>query len=191
MPPSLPSAPQILPRQPGETAYAYRKRRTVALTGETPYQRRIRNAQARGLSTTEARGHKAGESATRRERTLARTGLTPWQLWSYDQIAWLMDNGFTPETTGWSWNQLIRIAPRLRYMNNHASPGAQVTPDMIAEALTFERTSNLPSEWTWERVNEKYLDIYEFYERGDVQPARMHYFQDRIPQMDVAWWYYH
>jgi hypothetical protein len=193
MPPGPPVAPQILPRQPGETDYAYRKRRSVALTGETPYQRRIRLGRARGISTTEARGQRPGESVRRRERVFAQTGFTPSQLYRQSNTQWLIDNGFTPETTGWSWSRLIRIAPRLRYMNNQASPGAQITPFMLADAIDLEDAGEIQREWTWERINEKYNDVYELREHGNKQPGRFHYFRDVDMQsyMPVAWWYYH
>jgi hypothetical protein len=191
MPPSPRNpTPQILPRQPGETDYAYRKRRSIALTGETPYQRRIRAARARGLTTQEARGHRANEAQIRRERTIAQTGLTPWQFWKDNQVTWLTNNGFTPQSTGWSWNRLVRIAPRLRYMNDVSSPGAQITPEMMAGAIDQEDAGLLPSEWTWERMNEKYEAIYEFHEHNNPQPGRTYWFRDRDPEMEVAWWYY-
>jgi hypothetical protein len=139
----------------------------------------------------EARGQRANESQIRRQRTIQQTGFTPWQLWKNNQVSWLMANGFTPQSTGWSWNRLIKVAPRLRYMNNLASPGAQITPDLIAEAMSFERTQAIPSEWTWERINEKYTDIYEYREHNNRDPGRMHYFQDRISEMPVQWWFYH
>lgn len=202
MPPSLPQQPQILtnwlgepvtilPRQPGETTYAYRNRRNISLTGESLYQRRIRQGQARGLSTQAARGQAPGEAARRRQQTIQRTGLTPWQLWSQNQVSWLTANGFTPETTGWSWNRLIRIAPRLRWINEHSTAGGAVTPDMILDATTFERTSALPSEWTWERINVKFIDMQEYLQYHNREPGRFHWFQDRIPELPVQWWYYH
>lgn len=192
MPPSLPTVPQILPRQPGETNYAYRKRRSLALTGETPYQRRIRLAQARGLNVQEARGHRANESQIRRERTIRQTGFTPYQLWRNNQVQWLISMGFQPETTGWSWNKLIRAAPKLRYMDEVASPGAQITPGMLAQASTYEQEYLLPSEWSWERVNEKYESVKEYAEMGSSPQGRYYFFEDRPPEdLPVQWWYYH
>lgn len=191
MPPSPPpQAPSILPRQPGETDYAYRKRRSLALTGETPYQRRIRQARARGLSTSEARGHRENESERRRQRTIQQTGFTPWELWRNNQLQWLNDNGFNPVTTGWSWNRLIRIAPRLRYLNERASPGGQITPEMMIEAMDFEQTYGY-TDWSWERLNERYEDTVEFVDKNNRAPGNFHWFQDREPELPAAWWYYH
>lgn len=194
MPPGPPSVPQILPRQPGETDYAYRKRRSIALTGETPYQRRIRLGRARGLSTTAARGQRPQESVRRRERVFAATGFTPSQLYRQSNIDWLNDNGFTPETTGgMSWTTLIKLAPRIRYINNLASPGAQLTPYMIGDAKDLEDAGELDYGWTEERINERYNDVYELREYGNKQPGRFHYFRDVAMQdyMPVAWWFYH
>lgn len=202
MPPGPPRAPQILtnylgesvtilPRQPGETAYAYRNRRSITLTGETLYQRRITKGRARGLTTTEARGQQPGEYARRAEYTQRVYGQTPWQIWRDRQLAWLVNNGFTPETTGWSWNKLLRIAPRLRYLNEHASPQGQILPEMIQEANSDEQMGVLPSDWTWERINEKYIDTVEYLEYNNREPGRIHWFMDRIPEMPVQWWFYH
>jgi hypothetical protein len=181
----------ILPRQTGETQYAYRNRRTVALTGETLYQRRIRQGRARGLTTTEARGQTAGSAARRRERSLAQTGLTPWQRWWGAQASWLLDNGFTPAATGWSWNKLIRIAPRLRWLNERAAPGAQIKPEYLLEATQNENMGVLEKEWAWERINERYIDTVEFVQYNNRAPGNFHWFQDRIPELPVQWWYYH
>lgn len=190
MPPGPPQTPQILTREPGESEYAYRKRRSITLTGETPYQRRIRLGRARGLSTTEARGQRPGEAARRRQRTVQQTGFTPWQIWKNKQIQWLIDNGFTPETTGWSWNRLIKAAPRIRYMNEKVSAFNQITPELIANGQEFEAEYQVPSGWTWRRFNEHYDDIQEYYEHNNPTNARLHYFRDRIPDMPVQWWYY-
>lgn len=190
MPPGPARTPQILTREPGESDYAYRKRRSVALTGETPYQRRIRLGRARGLTTTESRGQRPGEAQRRRERTVRQTGFTPWQIWQQNQTQWLTANGFSPETTGWSWNRLIRAAPKIRYMNDKVSTFNQITPELLANGIEFERANVVESNWSWERLNEHYADIYEYYEHNDGTNARLHYFVDRIPEMPVQWWYY-
>jgi hypothetical protein len=190
MPPGPARAPQVITREPGESDYSYRKRRSVLLTGETPYERRIRLGRARGLTTTEARGQKAGESRRRRERTLRQTGFTPWQLWKGNQVAWLQANGFAPETTGWSWNRLIRAAPKIRYMNEKVSVYNQITPELLADGIEFEDENFVESNWSWKRLNEHYQDIYEYYEHNNPANARLHYFRDRIPEMPVQWWYY-
>jgi hypothetical protein len=190
MPPGPPQSPQIPPRQPGESDNAYRKRRSVALTGETPYQRRIRLGRAQGKTVTEARGQRPGEAQRRRERVLRQTGFTPWQIWRDRQVQWLVDNGFQPDTTGWSWNRLIRAAPKIRYMNEKVSAFNQITPWLLADAIEFEEENQIPSNWSWQRLNEHYADIYEFYEHNNPENARMHYFMDRIPEMPVQWWYY-
>ena len=189
--PSPPNVPEILLRQPGETLYGYRNRRSVTLTGETLYQRRIRQARARGLTTTEARGHRPGEAERRRRITIADYGLTPWQLWRRNQVQWLIENGYTPESTGWSWNKLIRFAPRLRWLVNNTAPGAQILPSMLLEAKQFEAASNLPSGWSEEALNEKYFSTFEYVQQNDNRRGRWHWFQDRIPEMPVQWWYYH
>lgn len=194
MPPGLPNPPQtpiIIPRQPGESEYQYRKRRSVELTGETPYQRRVRLGRARGLSTQQARGHRQSETARRRQQSFARYGLSPWQFWSQNQQQWLLENGWTPETTGWSWNRLIRIAPRLRWLADNTTPSGQITPDMVREASDLESTGVLPINWGWDTLNEKYQSTYDYVELNDRQSGRGRWIQYRIPEMPVQWWYYH
>lgn len=193
--PGLPGVPQILPRQPGETEYAYRKRRTIELTGETPYQRRKRLGRAGGLSTAEARGHRTRGGVTeyqrRRAQTLRQYGKTPWELWRDQRIQWLTDNDFTPETTGWSWNRLIQISPRLQWLNDRAAPSGQITPGMMLEARDYEQQGVLESDWSWYRINEKYEDTLDYVEYNSSQAGREHWFYDRIPELSAAWWYYH
>lgn len=193
--PGLPGVPQILPRQPDESDYQYRKRRMIELTGETPYQRRKRLGQARGLSTAEARGHKARGGLTeyqrRRQQTLRQYGKTPWELWRDQRIVWLQDNGFTPETTGWSWNRLIQISPKLQWMNERTSPAGQITPGMMLEARDYEIQGVLEADWSWYRLQEKYEDTLDYVEYGDRNGGRYHWFNDRIPELSAAWWFYH
>lgn len=198
MPPG-PSAqsPLIAPRQPGESEYSYRKRRLVALTGETPYQRRQRLGRARGLGAREAAGHTPtrgqSEYQRRAQLTQERYGMSPYQLWAQNQLTWLQNNGFTPETTGWSQYRLIRIAPRLRWMNKRAAPGGQVRPDMLMDGSDMENSGDLESNWTWERVNERYDAMYEFVEQHNKQLGNFYWFrdQDYRPELEAAWWYYH
>lgn len=193
--PGLPGVPQILPRQPGETPYAYRKRRSIELTGETPYQRRKRLGQARGLSTAESRGHAPvrglSEYQRRRAQTLRQYGQTPWEIWRDQRVTWLQAEGYTPETTGWSWNRLIKISPRLQYLNDRASPGGQITPAMMRQTYDMEVTGTLEKDWSWYRINEKYSDTYEYIELHNNTDGRAHWFLDRIPELPAAWWYYH
>lgn len=193
--PNTPNAPNILPRQPGETDYAYRKRRSVALTGETPYQRRKRLGQARGLTTAEARGHKTVNGVTeyqrRRQRTLQQTSQTPWQIWQNNQIQWLQANGFDPNSTGWSWPKLVRAAPWLRYLNEHASPAGRMYPEMLFNATLMEQSGEFESEWGYNRLYERYISTREYLEQNDKRSGNWYWFNDRIPDMPVQWWYYH
>jgi len=193
--PNVPSAPTIIPRQPGETVYAYRNRRSLALTGETLYQRRIRKGQAGGLTRAEARGHRTVGGVTeyqrRRAQTLNTYGKTPWELWRDYQVYWLNQNGFTPQTTGWSWSKLIQAAPWLRYLNEHASPGGQMEPGMLLEATDMEATGVLESEWGFARLQQRYEDTREYVELRNKTSGNWHWFHDRIPELPAQWWYYH
>jgi hypothetical protein len=190
-----PSQPQFLPRQPGESDYAYRNRRSIALTGESLYQRRKRQGQARGLTTAEARGHRTIGGQTEYQRRAARVqaqyGMSPYQLWQNQQIAWLQQNGFTPQTTGWSWAKLIRAAPWLRYLNEHASPGGQMYPEMLFNATLLEQDGTFESEWGYNHLYQRYISTREYIEQNSKRSGNWYWFYDRIPEMPAQWWYYH
>lgn len=195
MPPSVPQAPQILPRQPGESQYSYRNRRSIALTGETLYQRRQRLGAQSGLSTREAAGHPSVGGQTeyqrRRARTLEKYGLTPSQLRNQQIDQWLAMNGYSPATTGFSQTQLRRMQPRLRWMNEHSSPGGEITPQLLFEAKQMEFSGDLDNDWTFDRIMKRYDAMREFKEMNSKSLGNFYWFRERIPDMDKVWWYYH
>lgn len=196
MPPSPPGVPQILARQPGESAYAYRNRRSIALTGQTLYQRRKQSALSRGLTISEARGHAPSPSGQteyqrRRARTLSLYGLTPSQL-RYRQLdEWLAINGFSPATTGFSQTQLRALAPRLKWMNENSVPGGEIYPGLLLESKEMEADGDLEKEWTFQRINERYDAMYEFKVMHNKELGNFFWFRERIPDMSTVWWYYH
>lgn len=193
--PGIPNAPQIIPRQAGESDYAYRKRRSIALTGETPYQRRKRLGAQRGLSVSEARGHAPirGESEYQRRRriTLQQTGLTPSQLRYQQMDAWLAYNGFSPATTGFSQTKLRTMYAALRWMNESSGPGGQITPALLYEASQMEFSGDVERDWTVDRVLKRYAAMREFKEMNDKSLGNFYWFRERIPDIDTVWWYYH
>lgn len=193
MPPRIPDQPRIL-RQPDETDYQYRKRRSIELYGMTPYERRKQQGLARGLSVAEARGHAPVGGKTeyqrRRESYLQRYGMSPSQAYIQNTDIWLANNGFTPERTGMSQSQLRILAPRIRWMNSVSSPSQQIYPDMLLEARDLSRTYGYDSDWTFERINEKYYDMQAYINAGDNTGGFVH-FRDRDPRMPVSWWFYH
>lgn len=191
----------IPPRQPGETAYAYRYRRSVTLFGQTPYERRIFLAQRRGQNLSEARGHgrQAGrtESQIRAERFRERIGFDISESAYRAAYAenWLRSHGYTPEITGMSWTQLLRLEPRLRYMYNATGPGGRVTPAMIAEATRLEATNQLERGWAFERLWRKYEDMLAYREFRDRRPgaeswAEYQAVHDFVPSLAIQWWFY-
>ena len=203
--PGPPNVPNILRRQPGESAYSYRQRRSLATTGETLYQRRQRLGQARGMSGREAAGHRVAPGTTeyqiRRERTIQRYGLTPEQLRRANReripvgpdffYTWNQEHGFTPYTTGWTQGQLNRAEPWLQYIWEHSSPQGKITPEMILEARDLEATGALDPEWAYERVYQKYLSLRDYIEARSNAHGRWFWLNDRIPELPAAWWYYH
>ncbi|HEV2352690.1 MAG TPA: hypothetical protein VGR89_00465 [Puia sp.] len=197
---TLPDGTLILGRQPGESAYQYRYRRTVTMYGQTPYQRRIFLAQQRGIQGGAARGHGivGGETESQRRNRISRqnTGFSVSQLRRTELRQWLEDYGYTPDTTGMSWTNLIRLAPRLRWMYTHTSPGARVLPLMIYNATQLERDNDLPAGWAFERLWRKYDDMMSFRMFADKDLGReswAEYMQVGvfIPQVAIQFWYYH
>lgn len=195
MPPSPQDGLNISPRQPGESAYAYRKRRSVALTGETPYERRIRLGRGRGLSMQEARGKGTPQGLTeyqrRAQQVQARFGLSPYQLWRNNTINSMIREGYTPQTTGLSWNKLLKIWPKLKWMNDKSSPGGRITPEMLDQARQFEEQGILDRQWVNTRIEERYYAMYEYTEKRNKEPGRYYFYFDRESYMPIAWWFYH
>lgn len=200
MPPGPSLLPDFPPRQPGESAYSYRNRRSIALTGQSLYQRRVAAGRARGLTTSEARGHAPTPAGTteyqrRRQRTLQQYGLTPSQL-RYLQIdRELNAAGFTPASTGISQTNLRRLWPRLRWINANTSPGGMLSPDVIHEAADMERDGFLPRGFIYERINNRYDAMYEFKMMNSNNTGRYFWFNEYRADYDgfttAAWWYYH
>lgn len=190
----------VAPRLPGESAYQYRYRRSVALYGQTPYQRRIFLGRQRGQTTTQARGQHGGPGETESQRrnriSVENFGQTVSQLRRSELQGWLVEHGYTPDVTGMTWTQLIRLAARLRYMYDSAGPGARVTPGMIREAVDLEETNTLERGWAFERLWQKYDDMIEYRDYRNPVPGRVSYYEyqqvhDFIPVLAIQWWYYH
>lgn len=191
----MPPRPNIPPRQPGESAYQFRQRKSIAETGETLYQRRQRLGRARGLTSREAAGHPnvAGltEYQRRRQRTIREYGISPWQLWRMNAIAEMTQKGFTPDNTGWSWYALLRVWPKIKQMNEWSAPQAQIEPDMLAQAKEWEGQGILDSEWSEDHINLKYQAMYDYHVYGDKDFGHWYWYNDRIEAMSANWWYYH
>jgi hypothetical protein len=191
----------VMPRQPGESTYDYRFRRSVTSYGQTPYERRIWLAQQRGIGRSAARGHAARggitETQSRTQRTLEQTGLTPSVLYRNTLRGWLTDHGYTPDATGMNWTALMKLGPRIRWMYNAAgSDQGRVLPEDILEAIEFERDNFLPPGWAYNRIWDKYNDMVAYREYLDKAPGNMHWAEflnvhPYLPSLTPAWWYYH
>jgi hypothetical protein len=170
----------------------------MAMFGQTPYERRIFLAQQRGIGVTAARGHAAsgGETESQRRNRLSveQFGLTVSQRRRADLTTWLEDNGYTPDATNMTWTQLIRLAPRLRYMYGG---GGTVTPEMISDAVDLEIEGELEAGWAFERLWAKYDDMVSYREYRDPMPGRGNWIGEYlqvgvfIPSLAPQWWYYH
>jgi len=140
----------LMPRQPGETQYAYRNRRSLEIYGVSLYQRRIASAEARGMSRTSARGHVANEGQVRQNRFAAAhpTESRPYYVvYRSDLRVWLDDHGYTPENTGMTQTDLMRLGPRIRWMVENSHPASHITPDMIQGAVNLEHDGDIPPGW--------------------------------------------
>lgn len=195
-----PRVPNILPRQPGETPYAYRNRRSIALTGQTLYERRRASGIARGLTTADYRGHQTTAAGTEYERRRAsavrRTGFTPSQLYYMKIDAELIAAGYTPASTGMSQTNLRRVWPRLKWINAHTSPGGELTPDVILEATDMEREGSLYVRFAYDHINQRYESMYNYKELFDNTDGNYWWFNEYMAEYDGQqslrqWWYYH
>lgn len=180
--------------------YSYRERRSIALYGQTQYERRIWLSSLRGVSGSAARGHApaGGETESQRRNRLSmeRTGQTVSQLYRANLLGWLNENGFTPETTLMSWTNLLRLAPRLRYMYSTTYPEGRVYPDMIKIAVELELDNELESGWAFDRIWIKYDDMISYRDYQDKEPGNTHWGEflqvtPFIPDLAIQFWYYH
>ena len=198
MPPAVPPVPA---RQPGESRYAYQKRRSVQLTGQTPYQRRIARGAAAGQSRGQARGHgpvpgvpgsgqpQLSEYQRRAQRTMELYGQTPYQRRIERIDAWLTDNGYTPDSTGLSWTRLRTIYARLRWIQENSSQNGGIDPYRLGEAVEMEGYA-----WVIDRLYKKYDSMVAF-RNGSNQPGNFYWFweggQENAGTDTANWWYYH
>lgn len=129
---------------------------TGKYTRSKSYARRMQGAFARGLTQSEARGHRAvgGETETQRRRrqTRERTGLTPWESFG---IGFQQRYGFSYTY----WRKLRR-----RYVdeiNRRASPGAAIKPSHITDVINLFNMgwfdSQRPELRSWEAWVEVHL----------------------------------
>lgn len=190
------TTPAVPPRQPGETPYAYRKRRSLALTGKTPYQRRIERGLALGRTRQEARGKPVTtetEYGRRNRISIEQTGLTVTQRRNQAIDFWLLTHGFSPATTGMSQTALRYIQPRLRYINEHTSPGGSITPGLIRDAIDLEAEGEYERGWVTDRVFKRYDSMREFAD-GRNATGNFYWFLEGGASADPSWqlwWYYH
>jgi hypothetical protein len=117
----------------------------------------MQRAYNRGLSQSEARGHRrspAGlsESQRRRQRTLERTGQTPSELFGF---------GFQ-QRYGFSYNYWRRLRRLyINELNERRSPGARMKPSHVFDIIQMYRLQGgdlmRPELRTWESWVEVHL----------------------------------
>lgn len=144
---------------------------------------------ARGLSRTAARGH-----ATTPEHPILGPGIDAI-LPSAIEL-WLTTNGYTPQSTGLTRPQLLRIGRRLKWINENSSPGNRITPEMMFQARQMELDGTLQRGWVFERLRSKYAAMYAWKEFRDNGLGRIDWderttVRANVPELPDAWWTYH
>jgi len=123
---------------------------------------------------------------------LRLTGYTPWEIWRERQETWLQDNGYTPESTGLSWNRLRTAAPWLRWIQENTHEGGWLKPEVIREAMDIANTTQAyDANYVMDMIRSRYVNTREYVEKGNKDPGRYTWFMDRDDVLPDVWWYYH
>lgn len=163
---------------------AYLNPYTGKYSASRSYALRMQRNYSRGLSQSEARGHRAkggvNESQLRAQREMLQYGMKPWQRFA---ITFQQRYGFSYRY----WRRLKRLY--IDSINSMSSPGQQVTPVWIQQELINEPLTGHNEDWIEARLGEKEYDMFR-YRLHDAEPGRVH-FDQRDNLAPIEWWYYH
>lgn len=145
----------------------------------------MQRAYARGLTQSEARGHRArrglSESQLRRQRQeMLNPGVTPWQ-----QFLMTFRQRYGFEYRYWRYLKRNWVDS----INKLSSPDMQITPVWIAQELANAPLNGHDREWIETRLAEKLYAMLE-YRSGNSDPGAL-FFRSRDGLAPIEWWYYH
>lgn len=165
-------------------------------TTSRPYALRMQRNFARGLSQSEARGHRVSpqgftEAQIRRQQAQAAGFQTPWERFTLN----------FERRYGFSYRYWRFLKRRwIDAINARSSPGLQITPIWIAQELqnasgifsSFLAINQMPSgkPWIEQRLDEKLADMEAYQDENDKEPGFLHFIR-RDNFRPIEWWYYH
>jgi|SRR5215831_18311364 len=145
----------------------------------------------------EQAGQRERERQAEYEREARRQAIYEEYIFQqeYERDTWLYNNGYTPDNTGMTWNDLRTLYVRLRWLYENNAESGRITPEMILEAIRLEDEGVLESGWAFERIWRKYDDQLAYKQYHDPVPGRESWTEyqqvhDYVPGLSKAWWYY-
>jgi hypothetical protein len=167
---------------------------TGKYTRSRSYALRMQRAYSRGLTQSEARGHRAvgGETETQRRRrqTRERTGMTPWESFG---IGFQQRYGFSYRY----WRRLRRLY--VDEINRRASPGAKILPSHVSDIIQLYDMGwtdpMRPELRTWEawvevHLGERLWSTILYQDEGQSAYGNFN-FNSRNSVAPIEYWYYH
>lgn len=158
------------------------------------YVARMQRAYNRGLSQSEARGHRrtaaGSESQRRRQRIREQFGMTPTELFGI---------GFQ-QRYGYSYNYWRKLQRNgLRELNSLRSPDVRITKSHVTDVIQMYRLVggdfNRPELRTWEAWVEVHigeaLTATELYQEESDNRLGAYYWSFRTELAPVEFWFYH
>jgi hypothetical protein len=178
---SSPPAPVLYPAQGTKGPVLYLNPYSGTYTPSRTYGLRMQRGYAAGLPQTVAR----------RGISPAAPGVTESEL---RRQRFLQRYGFEERV----WRNLYRRY--IRNINAMASPGAQITPQIVQQVLVNTPVTGLGVDWLENRLAEKLADMREWREMG--KPAKntrpdsggyQHYWQENSERLitPIELWWYH
>lgn len=145
------------------------------------YAERLQRGYQRGMSQSEARGHRAVGGMS--ESQLRRAGI------SSPVTRYIMAQEFQ-RTYGFSldyWNYLVDNW--IDEINSMSAPTQQITPAWITQEFANTDLTGHDEVWVEARLDEKLRDMLA-YRMGDTTPGALH-FNQRDNLAPIEWWFYH
>jgi hypothetical protein len=179
----LPSE-RILPN--GRTGYL--NPYTGRYSASRSYAQRMQRNYARGMTQSEARGHRPNiltgetESQRRRRLTLQNTGMTPSQYYQYN---WQQRYPLMPL----SWWR--RMSPLIQEINRRTSPGLEITPEVVYSQIVNAPITGHDLSWVENRLAFRLAAIQEYQDYGSNNTGYQLYVENQLDTNPPEWWYYH